>query len=63
MLKLAVAYRHRVGKIPAAFRRLCVETVLEFVSTDSIIPAAFRRLCVETRGVAHIKHYFSASRL
>ena len=34
--------------IPAAFRRLCVET-MPFTSSSTIfVPAAFRRLCVET---------------
>ena len=34
--------------VPAAFRRLCVETTLvgDFISPHT--PAAFRRLCVET---------------
>ncbi len=34
---------------PAAFRRLCVETVLTvWVQAAVLKPAAFRRLCVET---------------
>ena len=33
---------------PAAFRRLCVETVIVFGSASETAPAAFRRLCVET---------------
>ena len=33
---------------PAAFRRLCVETLSAFVCTSLESPAAFRRLCVET---------------
>ena len=33
---------------PAAFRRLCVETMLRQQCQISFVPAAFRRLCVET---------------
>ena len=33
---------------PAAFRRLCVETLLENRLILRVCPAAFRRLCVET---------------
>ena len=33
---------------PAAFRRLCVETVRRSDSCSRSNPAAFRRLCVET---------------
>ena len=33
---------------PAAFRRLCVETVKPICRINSASPAAFRRLCVET---------------
>ena len=33
---------------PAAFRRLCVETVLPKKPSIQAVPAAFRRLCVET---------------
>ncbi len=34
---------------PAAFGRLCVETILVCTNTDFIKPAAFGRLCVETK--------------
>ena len=34
---------------PAAFRRLCVETILLMPLPTVGAPAAFRRLCVETR--------------
>ena len=34
--------------IPAAFRRLCVETLMNQKMKQNIEPAAFRRLCVET---------------
>ena len=38
-----------IGPItPAAFGRLCVETILEQMGYGSQIPAAFGRLCVET---------------
>ena len=33
---------------PAAFRRLCVETIVVIDEAQNIFPAAFRRLCVET---------------
>ena len=33
---------------PAAFRRLCVETIYWFFTCFKPYPAAFRRLCVET---------------
>ena len=33
---------------PAAFRRLCVETLLPSAIAQVLSPAAFRRLCVET---------------
>ena len=33
---------------PAAFRRLCVETMLRILPIVLLRPAAFRRLCVET---------------
>ena len=33
---------------PAAFRRLCVETVMMRLALSVAYPAAFRRLCVET---------------
>ena len=34
--------------IPAAFRRLCVETISTVKLNVQALPAAFRRLCVET---------------
>ena len=33
---------------PAAFRRLCVETIRNGNNAQNVQPAAFRRLCVET---------------
>ena len=38
---------------PAAFRRLCVETVFEIDLCQPTFPAAFRRLCVETLSTNH----------
>ena len=35
---------------PAAFRRLCVETLDFKIARAQPWPAAFRRLCVETLG-------------
>ena len=34
--------------MPAAFGRLCVETVVVIDEAQNIFPAAFGRLCVET---------------
>ena len=34
--------------VPAAFRRLCVETISLQPLRIRLLPAAFRRLCVET---------------
>ena len=34
--------------VPAAFRRLCVETTPLMLTVFALRPAAFRRLCVET---------------
>ena len=39
-----------VREIPAAFRRLCVETRYAPSRYLETVPAAFRRLCVETIG-------------
>ena len=40
---------HVIGHlIPAAFRRLCVETGIDIILITQMPPAAFRRLCVET---------------
>ena len=48
MLKLLIYSSNGWALPPAAFRRLCVETVLVRVFDTLIDPAAFRRLCVET---------------
>ena len=37
-----------VAQVPAAFRRLCVETGHTVAACGDDFPAAFRRLCVET---------------
>ena len=39
--------------VPAAFRRLCVETIHIRKSPVNTPPAAFRRLCVETDSSAN----------
>ena len=42
--------------LPAAFRRLCVETRIWREKLQKWIPAAFRRLCVETKlGNTHLR--------
>ena len=48
VLKHLKGYNKEGKPLPAAFRRLCVETILEFDGLLTQIPAAFRRLCVET---------------
>ena len=40
--------------LPAAFRRLCVETSWLPSESDCALPAAFRRLCVETTLIRRI---------
>ena len=48
MLKQVMDNDYAGGEVPAAFRRLCVETE-NFDKFNGIpLPAAFRRLCVET---------------
>ena len=49
MLKLEFPERGDGAWVPAAFRRLCVETLVRERISFTGIPAAFRRLCVETR--------------
>ena len=48
MLKHAFRLLEILCFVPAAFRRLCVETNLSPDDVVSVTPAAFRRLCVET---------------
>ena len=51
-----------MGLIPAAFGRLCVETLF-FSMVDFFFPAAFGRLCVETARLASIVRTAVSSRL
>ena len=48
---------------PAAFRRLCVETVSHDLCKHINKPAAFRRLCVETISDAYFSSMSITSRL
>ena len=48
MLKLHWLDVGFVAAVPAAFRRLCVETLSIWRNVQTVVPAAFRRLCVET---------------
>ena len=48
---------------PAAFGRLCVETLILLNFTNKKAPAAFGRLCVETPVSAKIFNVRSTSRL
>ena len=48
VLKLARTYPTQALLYPAAFRRLCVETLAKKSRRELREPAAFRRLCVET---------------
>ena len=50
-------------KLPAAFRRLCVETRRNPASLPRILPAAFRRLCVETAATPALLSAKAISRL
>ena len=48
---------------PAAFRRLCVETMKPSTPATKVVPAAFRRLCVETNRRTSQNFRSRASRL
>ncbi len=48
VLKLCRVSTNHYLSLPAAFRRLCVETIYSQDAAHEINPAAFRRLCVET---------------
>ena len=48
MLKHSFTHPKITFALPAAFRRLCVETSRKFTRNGGGTPAAFRRLCVET---------------
>ena len=49
VLKHPLENFHTVPQLPAAFRRLCVETYMGHAGCSRPCPAAFRRLCVETQ--------------
>ena len=48
VLKRIIECLCKINVLPAAFRRLCVETCLKKPFDINHVPAAFRRLCVET---------------
>ena len=48
VLKLRECVFRPLRSLPAAFRRLCVETIQPSDRERNVFPAAFRRLCVET---------------
>ena len=48
-MKLYISNTTNIDKEPAAFGRLCVETIVSRYFFDDKNPAAFGRLCVETR--------------
>ena len=54
MLKLVFNLEMSKEQLPAAFRRLCVETATEPMKFGTSEPAAFRRLCVETEMITLI---------
>ena len=49
VLKPDGAMEFEIKGVPAAFRRLCVETSSKYQDFAAPVPAAFRRLCVETK--------------
>ena len=49
MLKHGLQRIRGTRTLPAAFRRLCVETDATTGIAAGAVPAAFRRLCVETK--------------
>ena len=55
VLKLSSPTYRIFNAIPAAFRRLCVETSGSPPGTLAETPAAFRRLCVETADPNHAR--------
>ena len=63
MLKRSLHLSPHVAADPAAFRRLCVETVRDAVLFLQCAPAAFRRLCVETVFEIDLCQPICASRL
>ena len=48
-MKQEMVTKPLMGMMPAAFRRLCVETFCKKRELNMKFPAAFRRLCVETK--------------
>ena len=48
VLKHRCLHRVRLFVVPAAFGRLCIETIRQFLNRSAMPPAAFGRLCVET---------------
>ena len=63
-MKPIQAYPKRPSENPAAFRRLCVETLAIGVQAQHYSrPAAFRRLCVETTYARNAPRRIAASRL
>ena len=63
MLKRHSGNTVKALRLPAAFRRLCVETGRQTLSFLRVSPAAFRRLCVETSSAVVTPIDLAASRL
>ena len=63
VLKLVIGIAAVAAAFPAAFRRLCVETIKPVGRKLYEWPAAFRRLCVETLAMARIDLPLMTSRL
>ena len=63
VLKPSLCRKYGNNKMPAAFRRLCVETIGQNHEIRFRFPAAFRRLCVETSSIADIIGKPKTSRL
>ena len=63
VLKLMLGQDPILKDMPAAFRRLCVETPDTGLGAIRDDPAAFRRLCVETLIERKVKTMYTPSRL
>ena len=63
VLKPAGKCQIKLVNVPAAFRRLCVETSKLVRVYEKGRPAAFRRLCVETLPISPFDFAVRASRL
>ena len=63
VLKLKNDNETRFYRDPAAFGRLCVETLVEMLQDGGKNPAAFGRLCVETEQDKKLLETRKASRL